>query len=258
MTDPALKATPSHNGLGQIYPHRFGRATQGASDRQWWVSATVVVTVRQGQVWMSIQPSFTWDAIMEPWKVAELVRTLALAAEGANEMGARHGRNLFMTTLELGQRLYTALDAQEWAQVQALISTGLVVQVGSAPPMDLDQWRRNQEAFYAGFPDGHHVIDDYLVDGSRLVTRCRFEGTHTGTFGEWPPTRASISVGVIHIDRFEGERLVEHHGQFDMLGLLQQIGEAAPRGDSGDSCALFLRDADQRERHSSPDQGTAK
>ncbi len=50
------------------------------------VSATVVVTVQQGQVWMSIQPPFTWEAIMEPWKVDELTRTLALAAEGAKKI----------------------------------------------------------------------------------------------------------------------------------------------------------------------------
>jgi hypothetical protein len=53
------------------------------------VSATVVITVQQGQVWMSIQPPFTWEAIMEPWKVEELVRTLMLAAEGAKRMA--HG-----------------------------------------------------------------------------------------------------------------------------------------------------------------------
>lgn len=47
------------------------------------VSATVVVTVRQGKVWVSIQPPFTWEAIMEPRKVDELMRTLELAREDA-------------------------------------------------------------------------------------------------------------------------------------------------------------------------------
>ncbi len=53
------------------------------------VSATVVITVQQGQVWMSIQPPFTWEAIMEPWKVEELVQTLMLAADVARSMA--HG-----------------------------------------------------------------------------------------------------------------------------------------------------------------------
>ncbi len=55
------------------------------------VSATVMITVQQGQVWMSIQPPFTWEAIMEPRKVEELIRTLMLAAEGAKRMAMRYG-----------------------------------------------------------------------------------------------------------------------------------------------------------------------
>ncbi len=50
------------------------------------VSATVVVIVRQGKVWMSIVPPFTWEAIMEPGKVDELMRTLGLAREDAQRM----------------------------------------------------------------------------------------------------------------------------------------------------------------------------
>jgi len=58
------------------------------------VVATVVVTTRRGKVWMSIQPPFTWDAIMEPGMVDELIRTLALAAEDAKKMvcGTRGSR----------------------------------------------------------------------------------------------------------------------------------------------------------------------
>ena len=50
------------------------------------VVATVVVIVQRGKVWMSIQPPFTWDAIMAPGMVEELIRTLALAAEDAKKM----------------------------------------------------------------------------------------------------------------------------------------------------------------------------
>ncbi len=56
------------------------------------VVATVVVTARRGKVWMSIQPPFTWDAIMEPKMVDELIRTLGLAAEDAKQMVSRDSR----------------------------------------------------------------------------------------------------------------------------------------------------------------------
>jgi hypothetical protein len=45
------------------------------------VAATVVVIAQQGQVWVSIQPLFTWEAIMEPGKVDELMHVLELARE---------------------------------------------------------------------------------------------------------------------------------------------------------------------------------
>ncbi|MGH4008874.1 MAG: hypothetical protein ACRDTH_12080 [Pseudonocardiaceae bacterium] len=50
------------------------------------VSATVVVIAQQGKVRVSITPSFTWEAIMEPGKVDELIRTLTLAREDAKRM----------------------------------------------------------------------------------------------------------------------------------------------------------------------------
>jgi hypothetical protein len=54
-------------------------------------NATVVVTVQQGQVWMSIVPPFTWEAIMEPGKVDELIRTLTSARDEAAKMAVARG-----------------------------------------------------------------------------------------------------------------------------------------------------------------------
>lgn len=45
------------------------------------VTATVVVATYREEVWMSIMPPFTWEAIMEPGKVDELIHVLSLARE---------------------------------------------------------------------------------------------------------------------------------------------------------------------------------
>lgn len=56
------------------------------------VDATVVVTVVQGKVWMSISPPFTWKAIMEPGKVDEVMAVLEVARDEAKKMAvARNG-----------------------------------------------------------------------------------------------------------------------------------------------------------------------
>ena len=72
------------------------------------------------------------------------------------------------------------------------------------------------QEFFTGFPDGRHVIDEVLVDGSHGVSRCRFVGTHSGEFQGIAPTGAVVSVSGIHIDRFQGDMLVAHRGQLDM------------------------------------------
>lgn len=48
--------------------------------------ATIVVPAAQGNVWMSILPPFTWDAIMEPRTVDEVIRVLELARDEAMRM----------------------------------------------------------------------------------------------------------------------------------------------------------------------------
>lgn len=50
------------------------------------VTVTVVITVQQGHVWLSIQQLFTWEAIMEPGKIDELIHVLGLARDEAEQM----------------------------------------------------------------------------------------------------------------------------------------------------------------------------
>lgn len=52
------------------------------------VDATVVVTVVHGAVWLSISPPFTWEAIMKPSKVDEVIHALKLARDEATKTAA--------------------------------------------------------------------------------------------------------------------------------------------------------------------------
>ena len=54
--------------------------------------ATVVVKVVQGKAWVSIAPPFTWEIIMEPGEVDEVICVLELAREKAKQVGVIHGR----------------------------------------------------------------------------------------------------------------------------------------------------------------------
>jgi len=50
------------------------------------VSATLIIKAERGKVRLSIEPPFTWEAIMEPSKVDEVIRTLRQAAEDVKRM----------------------------------------------------------------------------------------------------------------------------------------------------------------------------
>lgn len=124
---------------------------------------------------------------------------------------------------ELIECLYGAIDKQESSTFEELVSERVVVEVGSSKPMGLDDWRAHLDAFRRGFPDGRHEIEEVLVAGSHGISRCRFVGTHTGEFEGRAPTGKKVSVGVIHIDRFQGDTVVAHRGQMDLHGLLAQL-----------------------------------
>ena len=51
-----------------------------------------------------------------------------------------------------------------------------------------------------------------------------WSGTHRGEFMGVPATGKRVSIGVIDIIRVSGGKLVEHWGQMDSMGMMQQIG----------------------------------
>lgn len=124
---------------------------------------------------------------------------------------------------ELIECLYGAMDKQDTSTFDALVSPRVVVEVGSSPPMGLEEWRAHLQQIYLGFPDGRHVIEELLIAGSHGISRCRFVGTHTGEFQGRTPTGKKVSVAAIHIDRFQGDMVVGHRAQMDMHGLLGQL-----------------------------------
>jgi predicted ester cyclase len=124
---------------------------------------------------------------------------------------------------ELVECLYGSMDQQDRSTFDALVSSRVVVEVGSSAPMGLEEWRVHLQEIYLGFPDGRHMIEELLVAGSHGISRCRFVGTHTGEFQGRAPTGKKVSVAVIHIDRFQGDTVVGHRAQMDMQGLLAQL-----------------------------------
>ena len=66
-----------------------------------------------------------------------------------------------------------------------------------------------------------------------VVHRLTGHGTMKGEFQGMPATGKHATWSEIHIGRFAGSKLVEHWGNVDQLGILQQLGLAPTPGQGG-------------------------
>jgi steroid delta-isomerase-like uncharacterized protein len=87
--------------------------------------------------------------------------------------------------------------------------------------------------FRGAFPDLNATIDDVIAEGDKVVARSTWSGTHQGEFMGIPATGKRVSFGVIDIMRFADGVVVEHWGQMDNLGMLQQLGVVPAPGEGG-------------------------
>ena len=76
----------------------------------------------------------------------------------------------------------------------------------------------------SGFPDIQWTIEEIVAEGDRLAARFTMRGRHTGAFFGIPPTGKEIAVQAINFYRFAEGRIIEEHGQPDLMGLMRQIG----------------------------------
>ena len=78
----------------------------------------------------------------------------------------------------------------------------------------------------AAFPDLKVTVEDMLQDGSKVVTRSRFAGTHEGEFMGIQPTGNKFDIPVIDIVEFRDDKAVAHWGVMDNAAMMEQLGVA--------------------------------
>ncbi|MEX0874298.1 MAG: ester cyclase [Actinomycetota bacterium] len=87
------------------------------------------------------------------------------------------------------------------------------------PAFERDEVARSNEAF----PDTSVTIDFQIAEDDRVVTRWRFEGSHTGP-GYGDPTGRNVLVTGIHVHRVAEGRIVEIWAHPNNLSFMQQLG----------------------------------
>ena len=75
-----------------------------------------------------------------------------------------------------------------------------------------------------GFPDLRITIDDAFAVGDQVCARSTWTGTNTGPFMGMPATGKSATWEAIDIIHVRGDRIDEHWGQLDIMGMFTQLG----------------------------------
>jgi steroid delta-isomerase-like uncharacterized protein len=86
--------------------------------------------------------------------------------------------------------------------------------------------------YRTAFPDLQFTIEDIVAEGNKVVIRWKARGTHRADPMGIPATgREATTVG-ISINRIFNGEIVEHRTNWDVLGLMQQLGVMRPLAQS--------------------------
>jgi len=89
---------------------------------------------------------------------------------------------------------------------------------------DYEAHARFDAMVFAAFPDVQYTLNELLAEADRVVARFTAHGTQTGAFQGIPATGKAVAMSAIAIYRVAGSKVVEQWLEYDMLGLLQQLG----------------------------------
>jgi len=87
-----------------------------------------------------------------------------------------------------------------------------------------EQNRQFIRGLRAAFPDLRFTTDDQIAAGDKVVVRYHVQGTHLGDFQGMPPTHKQITYTGILIYRMADGKIAEQWTEFDLMGLLRQLG----------------------------------
>jgi steroid delta-isomerase-like uncharacterized protein len=98
-------------------------------------------------------------------------------------------------------------------------------------PPGIDGFKAFAGMYLSAFPDTKMTVDDQITDGDKVVTRWTGTGTQTGELMGIPPTGKRVTVTGIDFQRIAGGKIVESWGQFDQMGMMQQLGVVPSPGE---------------------------
>lgn len=144
-----------------------------------------------------------------------------------------------MNTVDIAERFRRIVEqgigAGDESVLEAFIAPDVIEhQRGNNP--GIDGAKGVARVLHRWMSDFSLSVEDLVVAGDLVWTRNRARGINTGSVMGLPPTNQPVEVDVFDVGRFDNDRMVEHWGVADQLGLLLQVG-FDPRNAAGRAAA---------------------
>lgn len=128
------------------------------------------------------------------------------------------------TNEQIARSFLQSADDGDFETWRSIASPDLVASANGGDPMNRDEFEGMVRGILGGFSNGRHIIESQVAEGDKVATRLTWTALHTGDFNGVPASNRPVRISGDAFDRIEGGRLVEHHAQFDVMGLMVQIG----------------------------------
>jgi steroid delta-isomerase-like uncharacterized protein len=108
--------------------------------------------------------------------------------------------------------------------VDGVLAENVVQHISGMPPeaQSLEGCKQLLPTLRQAFPDTLLEVEDLVAEGDKVALRLIWNATHQGELFGIPPTgnRATVT----HVFRIADGKVVERWGEWDALGMMQQLG----------------------------------
>lgn len=120
---------------------------------------------------------------------------------------------------------YAAFERGDLNECRRLLSPDVrVYNTGTSGVQNREQFLQFGQAFLDAF-DNHAIrFTRQVSEGEWVSSWGTYKATHTGNFNGIPATGRTIEIQLCILDRVVNAEIVEHHGVFDTMALMQQLG----------------------------------
>jgi predicted ester cyclase len=128
------------------------------------------------------------------------------------------------TNKQIARSFLQSVDDVDFEAWRATASSDLVASANGGDVMNREEFEEMTRGIVGGFSNGRHIIESQVAEGDRVATRLTWTALHTGEFNGLPASNRPVRVCGDAFDRIEDGKVVEHHAQFDVMGMMVQIG----------------------------------